>query len=121
MKIALGCDGNTLDSPIAKRFGHAEYYILYDVENGSFDAVKNSHDDEGEHHSHDNLLTLVDDGAEAFVVGNIGPHAWGTLKQRNVDIYLARKMTAKEAIDKFNKGELEKLTEPTAKKSIGHH
>ena len=30
MKILLASDGKTLESSIAKRFGHANYYLIYD-------------------------------------------------------------------------------------------
>lgn len=122
MKIGIGSDGNSLESPIAKRFGHAKYYLIYDSENKSIEAVKNeNHHPSGENHNHNNLYSLTDKGVAVFIVGNIGPHAFAALKERNAEIYLARKMTVAEAIDKFKTGELQKLNEPTAKKSIGHH
>ena len=33
MLILLGTDENSLDSQIAKRFGHANYYLQYNTEN----------------------------------------------------------------------------------------
>ena len=116
MLILIGSDGNKLESPIAKRFGHANYFVLYNTDSKSFDAFENV--DEG--HNHENLQQFLEKGVEAFIVGNIGPHAFELVNTPKSKVYLARKMSVQEAIDKFLKGELELLTAPTAKKSIGH-
>ena len=116
MLILLGSDGNNLESPIAKRFGHANFLILYNTETKSFEAFDNK--DEG--HNLKNLQQFIDKSVEAFIVGNIGPHAFEAINTPKSKVYLARKMFVQEAIDNFLKDELKQLTEPTAKKSIGH-
>lgn len=116
MLILLGSDGNYLESPIAKRFGHADYFIVFNTEPKSFEAFENI----DEEHNHENLQEFLDKGVEAFIVGNIGPHAFEIINTSKSKVYLARTMTVQEAINKFLKGELKQLTEPTAKKSIGH-
>ena len=117
MLILIGSDGNKLDSQIAKRFGHAEYLIQYNTETKAFEAFANNEDG----HNHDNLQDFLDSGVEAFIVGNIGPHAFKIINTPRSKVYLARKMSVQKAIDKFLKNELQLLTEPTAKHSIGHN
>lgn len=116
MLLLLGSDGNDLTSPVAKRFGHAAYYLVYDTDTHTLEAFENV--DEG--HNHDNLRQFLEQGVEAFIVGNIGPHAFDILKTAGSKVYLARKMTGQEAIDQFAQGALQQLDEPTAKRSIGH-
>ena len=116
MLLLLGTDGNNLDSQIAKRFGHANYYLLYNTESKNLEAFENIH----EGHNHDNLQNFLDNGVEAFIVGNIGPHAFEIINTPKSKVYLARKMSGQEAVDKLLKGELQQLSEPTAKRSIGH-
>lgn len=117
MLILIGSDGNNLDSLVSKRFGHSNYFILYDTESKQFEAVKN----EEEHkHNHRNIVDFINKGTEIFIVGNIGPHAFETIKSFEKRIFLARKLTVGEAINKYLNGELIELFEPTAKKSIGH-
>jgi len=116
MLVLIGSDGNKLDSPIAKRFGHAEYFIVFNTETKSFEAFENI--DEG--HNHENLLEFLNKGVEVFIVGNIGPHAFDMINTSKSKVYLARKMSVQESIEKFFKSELKQLTEPTAKQSIGH-
>lgn len=117
MLIIIGSDGNNLESPIAKRFGHAEYFIQYNTETKSFEAFVNN--EEG--HNHDNLQEFLDNGIEVFIVGNIGPHAFKIINTPKSKVFLARKMTVQESIEKFLKDELKQLTESTVKQSIEHN
>jgi predicted Fe-Mo cluster-binding NifX family protein len=116
MLILIGSDGNSFESQIAKRFGHANYFILFNTEKKSFEAIENI--DEG--HNHDNLRVFLDKGVEAFIVGNIGPYAFEIINTPATKVYLARKMLVREAIEKYIKGELMQLSEPTVKRSLEH-
>ena len=117
MKIFIGTDLPELTGKISKRFGHAVYYLLYNTENQEFDVINNPEDDE----EHQILVEALDKGAEIFIVGNIGPHAFEILSNGNAKTYLARKMTAGEALDRLNNNELELLTGPTVKQSFHNH
>lgn len=116
MLILFGSDGNDLESMIAKRFGHANYFIFYDTKTNSFEAFENIDIE----NKHENLQEFVNKGVEAFIVGNIGPHAFEIVNTPISKVYLARKMTVREALDRYLKGELKLLTEPTVKHSINH-
>lgn len=116
MLIAIGADENKLESKVAKRFGHAAYYIIYNADDKSFEVMKNNDDD----HTHAELSELLDKGVDVYIVGNIGPHAFDLLIDGGAEVYLSRKMTVQEAIDKYNSRELEKLTESTVKQSFNH-
>jgi predicted Fe-Mo cluster-binding NifX family protein len=116
MKIAFGADGNTLESKVARRFGHAEYYVVYDTETDTQEAIENTEDN----HSHSVLYKLLVKGTKIFIVGNIGPHAYEIVKSGDAKIFLARNKTLKEALGFYQKGELKELYEPTVKKSISH-
>lgn len=50
MQIIIGANGKDLESTISKRFGHAEYFILYNLEGNTFIPYKNEDVD----HNHDN-------------------------------------------------------------------
>ncbi|GEM_PF-1113870 len=119
MLVLFGANSKDLTQPLAKRFGHAEQFVVFNTEDRSHRFFENI--DEG--HTHSNLLDFIDIGVRAFVVGNIGPHAFSVLKQhRDVKIYLARRMSIQEAFEKFIAGELQELTAPTMAHSVedGH-
>lgn len=116
MKLLIGSDEKKLDSKIAKRFGDAAFYLVYDTTDKSYNASKNTQEDE----DHSNLAQYIEKGVEVFIVGNVGPHAFEAINTSTTKVYLARKMTVQEAIDNFNEDNLQLLTEPTVKNSIGH-
>ena len=117
MKILFTADGKTMDAKIAKRFGHAKYYLIFDDENQELTARENhGHDD-----NHSELVELVNSGVKTFIIGNAGPHAFDVLSRMNAKMYLARKLTVKEALEKFKNNELEELKQPTLKRSIEGH
>ena len=117
MKVFIGTDTADLSSRIAKRFGHAKYYLIYNTESKDYQASLNKEHDE----KHSILTEMISKGVEAFILGNIGPHAFSILNGDGIKVYLARKITAEEALNKLANDELELLTEPTIKKSMHHH
>jgi predicted Fe-Mo cluster-binding NifX family protein len=118
MKVVIAANGPTLDGPVAKRFGHAPYYLYVDSEIGQAQAINNtdSHDE-----THAIIPQLVGQGAEVFVTGNIGPHAFKLIRSLNRQVALARNMSASEALDRLQRDELEVLSAPTLKRSIHEH
>ncbi len=122
MLIVIGSDGKTLGSQVSRRFGRASYYIAYDTESELFDVLENNNQHEAELESEDehaNLRHFLDEGVKTFIVGNIGPIAFKTVKTSATKVFLARKMTVDESIRKLLNNQLTELTKPTAKKSIG--
>ncbi|MCD6366859.1 MAG: NifB/NifX family molybdenum-iron cluster-binding protein [Bacteroidales bacterium] len=114
MKVLLATEGNTLESKIAKRFGEAPYYLIYDTETNEVEpTVNHGHDD-----NHSGLIKLVEEGVLHYIVGNTGPNAFNVLDERNSVLYLARGMVAKEALDAFLSQKLEQLTKATLKRPI---
>lgn len=117
MITVIGADGNNLQSNVTKRFGHAAYYLVYNSDSKSVEAIENIDHD----HSHSMLYDFLNKDTEAFIVGNVGPHAFEILNSGNAKIFLARKMTAEQALKALGKNELEELSEPTVMKSISQH
>ena len=114
MKILLTTEGETLKSKIAKRFGEAPYYLVYDSETKELHAsVNQGHDDH-----HQSLVDLVNNGVTHFLIGNTGPNAFNVLKNAGAKMYLVRQLTAEQALEKLLNSELEELTQSTLKKPI---
>jgi predicted Fe-Mo cluster-binding NifX family protein len=114
MKVVIAANGPTLDNLVAKRFGHAPYYLLVDSATLELQVIENcEHDDE----THAIIPQLAGQGAEVFVTGNIGPHAFQLIWSLHRQVALARHMPASEALDKLHRCELEWLNAPTVKHS----
>ncbi|NJN97388.1 MAG: dinitrogenase iron-molybdenum cofactor biosynthesis protein [Anaerolineales bacterium] len=114
MKVVIAAAGPTLDSLVAQRFGHAPYYLLVDVVTRELHVIENHEDDD---ETHAIIPQLAGQGAEVFVTGNIGPHAFQLIQSLQGQVALARRMPAGEALDKLQRGELELLSAPTVKHS----
>jgi len=117
MKILLATEGDNPESKIAKRFGEAPYYLIYDTgTNKVTPTVNHGHDD-----NHSGLIKLVEDGVLHYIVGNTGPNAFNVLNERGAKLYLARGMVAREALEAYQNGKLKILTQATLKRPIKKH
>jgi len=117
MRILLATDGDSLKSNIAKRFGEAPYYLIYDSETKKTEArVNPGHDD-----NHSALIDLVNEGVLYYIIGNTGPNAFDVLNNLGAKLYLARGLEAEEALNSFLNDEIEHLTKATLKKPISEH
>ncbi len=118
MKVLIAANGPILDSSVAKRFGHAPYYLFVDTATMQVQAIDNGeHDNE----THAVIPDMVGQGVEVFITGNIGPHAFELIRSLDRRVALARQMSAGQALDKLTRGELEFLSAPTVKHSIHDH
>ena len=80
MNILIAADGTTLDSSVAKRFGHAPYYLYVDADTRQVQVIENTdHDDE----THAIIPQMIQQGVDVFITGNIGPHAFQLIKSLN--------------------------------------
>lgn len=127
MNVVIAANGPTLDSPVTKRFGHAPYYLLLNTITLQMQVIENKdhYDEAGNHGQHDEthaiIPQLVGQGAELFITGNIGPHAFELIHSLDGQVALARGMSAGEALTKLQRGELEFLSAPTLKHSVHNH
>lgn len=86
MNVVIAANGPTLDSAVAKRFGHAAYYLLVNTATLQLQVIANNdaHAEADNHDQHDEshaiIPQLVGQGAELFLTGNIGPHAFEIIK-----------------------------------------
>ncbi|HPE87385.1 MAG: NifB/NifX family molybdenum-iron cluster-binding protein [Bacteroidales bacterium] len=114
MKILLATDGDLLKSTIAKRFGEAPYYLIYESETKKTEVrVNPGHDD-----NHSALIDLANEGILYYIIGNTGPNAFNVLNNLGAKLYLARGLVAEQALNYFLNNEIEPLTKATLKRPI---
>lgn len=121
MKVLVAATGPTLDSLVAQWFGHAPYYLLVDSTTMQVQVIDNR---ENNDETHAIIPRMAGQWAEVFITENIGPHAFQLARSLNRRVALARQISAGEALDKLQRGELEFLSAPTVKHSIheyAHH
>jgi len=112
MKIAFTTKGTNWDSIMDSRFGRTEHILIYDSESDQLLNIDNREIANETHGAGPQTAKKVfDAGVEILITGNgPGGNAETILQKTGIEIYTgANEMTAKEAFEKYNKGELTKL------------
>ena len=114
MMYLIATNGSDLDSKTAKRFGHANTFLLVNGDTMEFKVVDRQWDDVPQHMV-DALLSM---NVEVVISGNIGPDAFERLNANNIKVYICRSMTGREAIEKVIAGDCLPAEKSTLKRSI---
>jgi len=118
MKICITSTGPDLNSMIDPRFGRCQYFIITDEKGKLIESIKNT----GVRASGGAGITaaqiIANEKIDVIITGNIGPNAFSVLSGSNIKIYSGiLNLTIKDAVKKFNQGELKETTTPT----VGGH
>lgn len=107
MKIAITSQGKDLESPVDPRFGRANFFIVADTQSGEFSCADNAQNLNAAQgagiQAGANVVSL---GVEAVITGHVGPKAFAVLQKGGVKIFTGATGSVKDAIAKFNSGEL---------------
>jgi predicted Fe-Mo cluster-binding NifX family protein len=108
MNIVFTTSGDTLDAPLDSRFGRAPKFIVYDLDNDSFEVVDNQQNLNAPQGAGIQAAeTIVRLGASSLVTGHCGPKAYQVLSTAGVTIYNTDAQTVAEALERFRSGKLE--------------
>jgi len=111
MKVAVSATGNQLDSAIDARFGRCAYFLIVDTENMSVEAFSNESGALGGGAGIQSAQFIASKGIQFVITGNCGPEAIYTLSAAGIGVILGQSGAAKEAIERFNRGELRPASE----------
>jgi len=113
MRVCVTARGNDLDCEVDPRFGRAAKFIIYDTDTGEYDVIENKQRmDLPQGAGIQSATTIVDSEAKAVLTGNCGPKAFRVLNSCRIDVYVGLDgMTVREALDKFQAGELQPIAE----------
>ena len=123
MKIAVSATGKGLDSQIDVRFGRCPNFVIVELDEQSKE-IKGSEDLKntataqmgGAGISASQLV--AERGVKAVITGNMGPRAFQVFSQLGISVYHGTG-TVREAVEKFAKGELTKVSEATVPMFMG--
>ena len=114
-KICITSQGDSLDSQVDPRFGRCQYFIIADTETLEFEAIQNPNIDAMGGAGIQSGQLVVGRQVKIIITGNIGPNAFQTLQAAGIDVITGVAGSIKEAIERYNKGELK----PTVGPSVG--
>ncbi len=110
MKIVITTKGTELNSAIDPRFGRAQGFIIYDLENETNEILSNEESLKLAHGAGIQAAqNVVDAGVSIVITGNVGPKAFRVLNSNKVKIYTKTQGTVLEAINDYKEGKLEEI------------
>lgn len=114
MKYLIAASAPSLDAKIAKRFGHAPYYLLLDPETYDFVAIEGPGSDAPSYR----IGRFAGKGVDRVLLGNVGPQAFNSLASAGWSVYSCIGVSVREAVDRVRNGAVPILEAPTMKRSI---
>jgi predicted Fe-Mo cluster-binding NifX family protein len=116
MKVAVTSYGENLDGKMDRSFGRAKWFVVVDIEKGTFEAHSNKQNVNAIQGAGIQAARNVSDlGADVVLTGNVGPNAFKTLRAASVKIFVVDKdvETVKDAISKWKSNQLKEVDEAT--------
>jgi predicted Fe-Mo cluster-binding NifX family protein len=112
MKIAVSAKGDKLSSEVDPRFGRAAYFIIYNIEDDSFEAISNENNAQAVQGAGVQAAqTVADKGVKWVISGNMGPKAFAGLKAAGIKFAAIEKGTVEEAIKLIKENKLQEVSE----------
>lgn len=108
MKIAIPIEEeNGLDSKFSEHFGRSSYFLIVDESGNILEKIENieDHKKRGIHPP----TFLKAKGVEVILASSIGYHALELSKKLGIKVFLGEAETVKEILEKYKKGELERV------------
>lgn len=120
MKICISSTSPNLDSPVDPRFGRCQYFLIVDEKGKLIKSMPNQGVQAMRGAGITAAQLVANEKVEVIITGNVGPNAFGALQTSGIKIYTgAFDMTAKQALDKYNKGELKEVNVATGPGQFG--
>jgi len=119
MKICITADGNNLEANVDPRFGRCAYFILYDTETDTFEAIPNTNATGMGGVGIQNATMMAEKGVEVILTDNLGPNAARVLQQADIKVVTGVTGKIKDAVENFKKGSLK--ASPTATPTVLPH
>jgi predicted Fe-Mo cluster-binding NifX family protein len=105
MKIAFTTSGNSLDAPLDSRFGRAPKFLVYDLENGTFEIVDNEQNlNAAQGAGIQSAETVARLGVKAVITGHCGPKAFRVLTSAGIRILTCEASTVEAALEQYLAG-----------------
>jgi predicted Fe-Mo cluster-binding NifX family protein len=117
VKMCVSATSGSLDAQVDSRFGRCPYFVIVDSETMEFNAIAN--DSSGAAHGAgiQAAQTVVNMGVKVVITGNVGPNAFNVLSATGIKIVTGASGSVKEAVEKYKKGQLKEVGNPT----VGGH
>ncbi len=105
MKVAVPVKEKSLNSEIDDRFARCSYFLIYDIETGEHEFIKNEMGDA--HGAGPKVVQFLSGkGVKAVISKNIGENAMNALRASGIEAYIPSATTAEENLKLLKEGKL---------------
>jgi len=119
MKIAVSSSGSSMDAQVDPRFGRCQFFIIYDTDSGSSEALANEFQGASGGAGTQAAQMVVSKGVNSVLTGNCGPNAFAVLQDAGVQVVTGAAGTVGEAVKNFEQGGLQSSTGPNVADHAG--
>jgi predicted Fe-Mo cluster-binding NifX family protein len=99
------------------RFGRCQFFVIVDSETMNFSAIPNTASAAMHGAGIQAAQMMVNNEVDVVLTGNVGPNAFRTLSAAGIKIVTGISNTVRDVVEKFKKGELDEIRNPT----VGGH
>ena len=100
MRIAISSKGKTLESPVDQQFGRAQFFIIFETDDGRFEVIDNVQNINAAQGAGVQAAEMVAKKKPDIVIaGNFGPKAFRGLSAAGIKTALWADGTVSEAIE----------------------
>jgi len=117
LRIVVSASSGGLDAAVDPRFGRCPYFVIVDTETMRTEVVPNESGNTAHGAGIQAAQTVVGQGVQVVLTGNIGPNAYQALSAAGIKIVTGATGTVREAIMRYKKGELKETSSP----NVGGH
>ena len=119
MKLAISSNGDSLESSIDPRFGRCMYYIIYNTDDDSYEAISNTSRQATGGAGIQTAQDISNKGVDAVITTNIGPNAFRVMESAKIKVYSGITGSVKKAIEDFKKGSFDTISSPNVGDKFG--
>lgn len=120
MKICVTAAASGIDAPLDPRFGRCPFFVVVDLDSMSDQSIPNSNINATSGAGIQAASEAAKLGVSALITGNLGPNAMQTLRAAKIDVYQHQGGgSVREAVEKFKRGELSRMDEPSVSAHSG--
>lgn len=101
MKVCVTSSGDNLESQVDQRFGRCGYFIIWDNDAKTFEAIANPNVDAGSGAGIQSAQLVVAKGVAMVITGEVGPKAEQVLKAAKLQVVTGANGSIKKVIEKY--------------------
>ena len=119
MKICVTAKGDNLDSEVDPRFGRCRYFIIVETDSLEFELVENLYAGLSDGAGIQSGQLVMEKKVSTVLTGSIGPNAFQTLNEAQIEVITGVSGTIKEAVQSFKNRAFSPGHRPTVRSKSG--